>query len=269
MDRFRDRVCIVTGAAQGTGKAIARRLLAEGGRVLVADIRPEEVEAAVNELTPFGDVAGAIADVTMREQVQLMVEAAVTRWGHLDLMVNNAGIAHLAPFLEIEDADWNRVLETNLRGTFLGMQLAARQMVASGTPGAIVNIASTNGLRGQPLLAVYGASKAAIINLTKTAALELGEYQIRVNAVCPGTIWNEMSEGVGWGDDVWDDLRSQTALGELGSPEDVAAAVAYLGSDDARNVTGSVLVVDGGLTARQLTIDPDRLLLPQEPDERL
>jgi 3-oxoacyl-[acyl-carrier protein] reductase len=175
-------------------------------------------------------------------------------------MVNNAGIAHHAPFLEIEDADWNRVMDTNLRGTFLGMQIAGRQMVASERPGAIVNIASTNGLRGQPLLADYGASKAGIINLTKSAALELGRAGIRVNAVCPGTIWNELSESVGWDDALWSDIRSHTALDRFGTPEDIAAAVAYLGSDDARSVTGTMLVVDSGLTARQLNIDPDRLV---------
>jgi 3-oxoacyl-[acyl-carrier protein] reductase len=175
-------------------------------------------------------------------------------------MVNNAGIAHHAPFLEIEDADWNRVMDTNLRGTFLGMQIAGRQMVASERPGVIVNIASTNGLRGQPLLADYGASKAGIINLTKSAALELGRAGIRVNAVCPGTIWNELSESVGWDDALWSDIRSHTALDRFGTPEDIAAAVAYLGSDDARSVTGTMLVVDSGLTARQLNIDPDRLV---------
>ncbi|HEY7035546.1 MAG TPA: SDR family NAD(P)-dependent oxidoreductase [Thermomicrobiales bacterium] len=255
MNRLHDRVCIVTGAARGIGKGIAKRFLEEGASVWIADINEDGIEVAVAELAALGPVAGGVADVGQREQVEAMVEATVGRFGKLDVLVNNAGIAHHARFVEIEDADWDRVLDTNLRGAFLGTQIAARRMIAQGTSGAIVNIASTNGLRGQPMLAPYGASKAGIINLSQTAALELGRHGIRVNALCPGTIWNEMSAQSGWDDELWTAIRSHTALDTFGTPADIAAAAAFLASDDARFVTGAVMVVDGGLTARQLNID--------------
>lgn len=255
MNRLQDRVTIVTGAAQGIGKGIAKRFLEEGASVWIADINDQGIESAVADLTPLGPVAGGVTDVGKRDQVAAMIAAAVGRFGKLDVLVNNAGIAHHAPFVEIQDADWERIMDTNLRGAFLGTQLAARQMIAQGTGGAIVNIASTNGLRGQPMLAPYGASKAGIINLSQTAALELGRQGIRVNALCPGTVWNEMSARVGWDDELWTAIRSHTALGTFGTPADIAAAAAFLASDDARFMTGAVMVVDGGLTARQLTID--------------
>jgi NAD(P)-dependent dehydrogenase (short-subunit alcohol dehydrogenase family) len=255
MDRLHDRVCIVTGAARGIGKGIAQRFLEEGASVWIADINEDGIEATVAELTGLGPVAGGVTDASKRAQVEAMIGAAVERFGKLDVLVNNAGIAHHARFVEIDDADWDRVLDTNLRGAFLGTQLAARQMIAQGTGGAIVNIASTNGLRGQPMLAPYGASKAGIINLSQTAALELGRQGIRVNALCPGTVWNEMSATVGWDDELWTAIRTHTALDTFGTPADIAAATAFLASDDARFVTGAVMVVDGGLTARQLNID--------------
>jgi NAD(P)-dependent dehydrogenase (short-subunit alcohol dehydrogenase family) len=255
MDRLRDRICIVTGAAQGIGKGIAKRFLEEGASVWAADINGEGIATAVAELAALGPVARGVADVSKRDQVEAMIEAAVERFGKLDVLVNNAGIAHHAAFVDVEDADWDRVLDTNLRGAFLGTQIAARRMIAQGTGGAIVNIASTNGLRGQPMLAPYGASKAGIINLSQTAALELGRHGIRVNALCPGTVWNEMSAKVGWDDELWTAIRSHTALDTFGTPADIAAAAAFLASDDARFVTGAVMVVDGGLTARQLNID--------------
>lgn len=255
MDRLRNRVCVITGAARGIGKGIARRFLEEGAAVWIADINSEGVEAAVTDLAALGPVAGGGADVGKRDQVEGMIGAAVERFGRIDVLVSNAGIAHHAAFVDIEDGDWDRILDTNLRGVFLGMQIAARRMIAQGSGGAIVNIASTNGLRGQPMLAPYGASKAGIINLSQTAALELGKYGIRVNALCPGTVWNEMSEGTGWDDDLWRAIRAHTALDTFGSPANIAAAAAFLASDDARFVTGSVMVVDGGLMARQLNID--------------
>lgn len=260
MNRLSGRVCIVTGAARGIGRGIAQRLLEEGARVWICDVRDEGLRQTVAELSSLGEVAGAPTDVSRRDQVQTMVDAVVARWGRLDVMVNNAGIAHHATFLEIEDADWDRILDVNLRGAFLGTQIAARQMVAQGTGGSIINIASTNGLRGQPGLAPYGASKAGIINLSQTAALELGERGIRVNALCPGTVWNEMSAEKELDEEYWDAMRSHTALNRLGTPADIAAGVAYLASDDAAFVTGHVMVVDGGLTARQLNLKTDRIL---------
>lgn len=258
MDRMHGKVCVVTGAARGIGKGIARRLLQEGGRLLICDINAELLEATVAELSAEGEIAGNVTDVGKRDQVQAMIDGAIARWGQIDVMVNNAGIARARAFLEITDADWDRILDTNLRGTFLCSQIAGRVMAAQGS-GNIVNIASTNGLRGQVTLADYGASKAAIINLTQTCALELGAYGIRVNAVCPGTIWNEMSASAGWDNDVWVDIRSHTALDKFGTPEDIAAAVAYLASDEAGFVTGSIMVVDGGLTARQLNLKSQRI----------
>jgi NAD(P)-dependent dehydrogenase (short-subunit alcohol dehydrogenase family) len=255
MNRLQDRVCVVTGAAQGIGIGIARRFLEEGAAVWIGDIRGDGIDAAVAELAALGPIACGVADVSKRDQVEAMIGAAVERYGRLDVLVNNAGIAHHAAFVEIADADWDRVLDTNLRGAFLGTQIAARTMIAQGAGGAIVNIASTNGLRGQPMLAPYGASKAGIINLSQTAALELGRHGIRVNALCPGTVWNEMSARTGWDDALWTAIRSHTALDTFGTPADIAAAAAFLASDDARFVTGSVVVVDGGLTARQLNID--------------
>jgi NAD(P)-dependent dehydrogenase (short-subunit alcohol dehydrogenase family) len=259
MNRLTDRVCIVTGAARGIGKGIALRLLEEGARVWICDVRAEGITQSVADLSALGEVTGSVTDVSRRDQVEAMVAAVVERWGRVDVLVNNAGIAHHASFLEIEDTDWDRILDVNLRGTFLCSQIAARRMVAQGDGGSIINIASTNGLRGQPGLLPYGASKAGIINLSQSAALELGEYGIRVNALCPGTVWNEMSAEAGMDEAYWDDLRSYTALNRLGTPADIAAAAAYLASDDAGWVTGHVMVVDGGLTARQLRIRTDRI----------
>jgi NAD(P)-dependent dehydrogenase (short-subunit alcohol dehydrogenase family) len=250
--RLEAKVAIVTGAARGIGKGIAIRLLEEGAKVWVCDINREGISATVVELGTLGDIDGGVTDVASRASVQETIDAVVVRWGRLDVMVNNAGIAHWAPLLEVDDADWDRILDVNLKGTFFGTQIAARQMVAQGTGGAIVNIGSTNGLRGQPGLAPYGASKGGIVNLSMSAALELGEYGIRVNTICPGTVWNEMSAEAGFPTAFWDELREQTAVGRLGVPADIAAAVAFAASDDAGFLTGQSIVVDGGITARQL-----------------
>ncbi len=260
MKRLDDRICVVTGAARGIGKGIARRLLEEGGRVWICDVRAEGLRQTVADLSALGEITGAHTDVSRRDQVQAMIDAVIERWGRLDVLVNNAGIAPHAAFLDVRDEDWDRVLDVNLRGTFLCTQIAARRIVTQGMGGSIVNIASTNGLRGQPGLAAYGASKAAIVNLSLSAALELGEYGIRVNALCPGTIWNEMSAEAGMDDAYWDALRSHTALNRLGEPADIAAAAAYLASDDAAFVTGHVMVVDGGLTARQLDLRMEQII---------
>jgi NAD(P)-dependent dehydrogenase (short-subunit alcohol dehydrogenase family) len=254
MNRLEGRVGIVTGAARGIGKGIALRLLDEGAKVWICDVNHDGITGSVADLTSNGDVDGGYTDVSNRESFQATVDDVVAKWGKLDFIVNNAGIAHHAGFLDIADADWDRILNVNLRGAFLGTQIAGRQFVKQGTGGAIVNIGSTNGLRGQPGLAPYGASKAGMINLSMSAALELGEYGIRVNALCPGTIWNEMSAEAARDTAYWDELRRHTALGRLGVPADIAAAAAFLVSDDGAFMTGQAMVVDGGLTARQLLV---------------
>ncbi len=259
MNRLQGKVCVVTGAARGIGKGIAQRLLEEGGSVWICDVNADGIRKTAGDLSRLGDVTGDTTDVSKRDQVAAMFDSVIARWDKIDAVINNAGIAHHAAFLNIDDADWNRILDVNLRGAFLCTQIAARHMVAQGTGGSIVNIASTNGLRGQPGLAPYGASKAGIINLSMSAALELGQYGIRVNALCPGTIWNEMSAESGMSEAYWDVLRSHTALNKLGAPADIAAAAAFLASDDASFVTGHSMVVDGGLTARQLNIPSEFL----------
>ncbi|MEA2512188.1 MAG: hypothetical protein QOJ59_1675 [Thermomicrobiales bacterium] len=258
MKRLQDRVCIVTGAGRGIGKGIAERFLAEGARVWICDMRPDSVPKAVAELQKLGPADGSVTDVARRDQVEGMIDAVVERWGQLDVLVNNAGGGTGAPFLEITDADWDRDLDNNLRGTFLCTQVAARRMVAQGKGGSIINIGSTNGLRGQADLAPYGAAKAGVINLSMSAALELGEYGIRVNALCPGTVLSGPSTDNPGDEERRGELRAHTALKRLGTPADIAAAAAYLASDDAAFVTGHALVVDGGLTARQLNLRSNR-----------
>jgi NAD(P)-dependent dehydrogenase (short-subunit alcohol dehydrogenase family) len=254
LKRLQDRVCIVTGAGRGIGTGIAERFLAEGARVWICDFRAESVPETVAALRKLGPADGSVTDVARRDQVEAMIDAVVARWGRLDVLVNNAGGGTGVPFLEITDADWDRDFDNNLRGTFLCTQIVARQMVAQGTGGSIVNIGSTNGLRGQANLTPYGAAKAGVINLSMSAALELGEYGIRVNALCPGTVLSGPSTDDPADEERRDELRVHTALKRLGTPADIAAAAAYLASDDAAFVTGQALVVDGGLTARQLLV---------------
>jgi NAD(P)-dependent dehydrogenase (short-subunit alcohol dehydrogenase family) len=254
MNRLEDRVGIVTGAARGIGKGIALRLLDEGAKVWICDVNGDGIKGSIADLSSHGVIDGGVTDVSDRESFQATIDGVVAKWGKLDFIVNNAGIAHHAALLDVDDANWDRILNVNLRGAFLGTQIAARQFVKQGTGGAIVNIGSTNGLRGQPGLAPYGASKAGIINLSMSAALELGEYGIRVNALCPGTVWDEMSAEAARDTAFWDELRRHTALGRLGVPADIAAAAAFLVSDDAAFMTGQAMVVDGGLTARQLLL---------------
>ena len=250
MKRLLGKTAIVTGVGRGIGKGIARRFLQEGARVLVVDIVPERVQAVV-ALQADGEVAGIVSDISQRRDVEAIVEAAVQRWGCLDVLVNCAGVARMKPFLDLTDEEWDHTMNVNLRGTFIGRQVAARQMIAQGTGGAIVNIGSTNGLRGQARHADYNASKAGIINLGMTLAVELADHNIRVNTVCPGSIWTELSVKAGWTEEQWDRFRNFFPLRRFGTPADIAAACAYLASDDSSFVTGHALCVDGGLLAVQ------------------
>lgn len=244
--RLRDKAAIVTGGGRGIGFAIARRFLEEGARVLLCDVVPGRAATAAESLRPLGEVHGVDADVTRADQVDALVGHALRLWGRIDVLASNAGIARFSPFLETSEADWDRTLEVNLKGMFLVGQRVAREMVARRSGGAIVNMASTNGLLGERLLAAYNASKAGVILLTKTMALELAEHGIRVNCVSPGFIDTTITAEGGASADFAREYHRKIPLRRLGRPEEVASVFAFLASDDASFITGESVVVDGG-----------------------
>lgn len=244
-NRFSEKVAIVTGSAHGIGAAIASRLAGEGARVLVADADADAAGACAANLVKRGcDAAAFQVDVKHRAAVDDMVADAVTRWGRVDIHVSNAGITDRAPFLEMTDELWERVLTTNLYGTFYCGQAVATQMVSQGTGGRIVHVASNSGLFGGRGRAAYGASKAAIVNLTQTMAIELAEHDILVNAVAPGPTRTRVTKG----DVPPPSAHSRMALKRFGDPDEIASVAAFLASDECSFTTGHVFSADGGFT---------------------
>jgi glucose 1-dehydrogenase len=245
------RVAIVTGAGSGIGRATAARLVRDGYRVVVAEIDEARAAAVATEL---GEAALPFAvDVSASTAVEALVAACLERFGGLDVMVANAGVPHGAPFLELSEDTWERVLAVNLKGVFLCGQAAARAMAAAGRPGAIVNVASTYAEVTEGGASAYSASKGGVRMLTKSMALELGPHRIRVNAVGPGWIRTGMNP-LDDPDEVAQ-LEPTIPLQRVGLPEDVADVIAFLASEDARYVSGQTLFVDGGwLTSRALSL---------------
>jgi 3-oxoacyl-[acyl-carrier protein] reductase len=240
------QTAIVTGAARGLGRAIAEVLAAAGAKLACVDVNAETLAATVEAINAAGGTALALAcDVTNSQRVGEVVEEVVKTWGRLDVLVNNAGITRDNLVLRMKDEQWDAVLAVNLRGTFLFIRAAARPMVKAHR-GRIINVASVAGLMGNPGQANYSASKAGVIGLTRTVAKELAGRNVTVNAVAPGFIATEMTAALG--SDVLEQVKSQTPLGRLGEPLDVADAVLFLASEGAGFITGQVLVVDGGLT---------------------
>jgi 3-oxoacyl-[acyl-carrier protein] reductase len=239
---------LVSGGTRGIGLAAARRFLEEGSRVFVGG-HAHELEAALAGLAHPGLAGGVALDVRDETQVDAFVSAADEALGGVDVLVNNAGTGWEEPFLEIAPESWDRTIAINLRGMFLVAQRVARGMVARGRGGAIVNMSSTNGLVGEEGLAHYNASKGGVALLTKTMALELGRHGIRVNALCPGLIRTPLSESVVDEAGFAAYEREKIPLGRVGRPEEVAAAYAFLASDDASFVHGECLVIDGGQLA--------------------
>lgn len=245
--RFDRQVAIVTGGAHGIGLATARRLASEGAAVAVADIDLHSAEQTAASIREMGGMAMAVQlDVTERTQVETMLAAVVEQYKHVDVLCNVAGLAYGEHFLEITDEKWHRTLDVNLTGVFLCSQIVARHMVEQKIAGRIVNMASTNGLVGEELLAHYNASKFGVVGLTMTMAIDLAPYQIRVNSVCPGLIKTRLTQSARDNNEWTAEYLKKIPLNRFGEPEEVAAAVAYLASTDSGFITGHQLVIDGG-----------------------
>ena len=257
--RLQDKVAIVTGAARGIGFAIARRFLEEGARVVVADIDDEAGPRAVAQLKPHGPVEFVECDVGERLDVRNLIAATVDAFGDINILVNNAAVVAAADVLELDEADFDRVIRTNLKGAFLCSQAAARFMVerieAGSAPGVIVNLSSVNAVFAIANQVPYSASKGGINQLTKAMALALAQYGIRVNAIGPGSIMTEMLQSVLDADaGARSRILSRTPLGRIGNPREVAAIAAFLASDEASYVTGQTVYADGGRLALNFTV---------------
>ena len=244
-ERFEGKTAIVTGGSHGIGAAVAARLAREGATVLVADLDKARALAQAAAITSAGGKAeGHGVDIRERAGVEALVGRAVDGFGRLDILVNSAGLMTRAAVLEMTDEHWRRILDTNLYGTFLCCQIAARRMVADGKGGAIVNIASGSGILGGQGRAAYGASKAGVISLTQTLGIELAPHAIRVNAIAPGPVKTRPEQG----DNLGPSVASRMPMKRFGRPEEIAAMAAFLASDDASFTTGHTLVADGGFT---------------------
>ena len=241
------QVAVVTGAARGIGLAIARKFLASGDAVALLDIDATTLATTTANLAAPDDVLSIVCDVSQPAEVQAAIAQVDRRFGRLDALVNNAGIAVFKPILETTIEDWARVLATNLTGPFLCTQACAPLMLRSGG-GSVVNIASISGVRASTLRVAYGTSKAALIHLTKQQAVELGNAGIRVNCVAPGPVDTAMAQQV-HSADIRTSYRDAIPLNRYGTVDEIADAVAFLCSDAASFINGQMLAVDGGFDA--------------------
>jgi 3-oxoacyl-[acyl-carrier protein] reductase len=241
--RLDGQVAVVTGGSRGIGRVIAQRLAADGARVVVTARSAEGAEACAAELPGEGHL-GVGCDVADRGAVDTMVKRVEAELGSVDVLVNNAGVTADNILVRLSDEDWDRVLDTNLRGAFLMIRAVARGMMKR-RAGRIINITSVVGLTGNRGQVNYAASKAGLVGLTKSVAKELASRNVLCNAVAPGFIETDMTSDLT--EASREALQQQIALGRLGSPEDVAGVVAFLAGPDATYITGQVLVVDGGM----------------------
>ncbi len=240
---------LVSGGTSGIGLATARRFLDEGARVFVAGLDDGEVSSVIEELRDFGTIDGAAGDVSREPDVAAIVEQASACLGRIDVLINNAGIARKTRFLDTQAKEWDRIIAVNLRGMFLVARAIARQLVSDQGGGVIVNMASTNALGGERDFTSYNVSKGGVLQLTRTMAVELGAHGIRVNCLCPGFVDTPLNRELASEQEFRIYEREQIPLGRRGTPDEIAAAYAFLASDDASFVHGAVLVIDGGQTA--------------------
>ncbi len=250
---LKDRIAIVTGAGQGIGEACSLRLAREGAKVVVADVNADAGNAVTESIRKSGGVADFVdCDVSEKLDVHNLIAKALETHGRIDVLVNNAGIVDDAPFLDLPIEEFDRILSVNLKGAFLAGQAAARQMVKQGplteggTAGAIVNMSSVNAVFALPDHVAYSVSKGGLAQLTKAMAIALAPQGIRVNAVGPGTIQTPLLAGVVKDEAFRKKVLSRTPMGRVGQPEEIAAIVAWLASDEASYVTGTTVYADGG-----------------------
>jgi NAD(P)-dependent dehydrogenase (short-subunit alcohol dehydrogenase family) len=252
MSSLTGKVAIITGAAGGLGTALAHSFAREGCRLFLTDVRQDALERLRSAIAAGGtDVRTCTADLTVTREVRSMIEQAVREFETLDILVNNAGISATKSFWDLEEADWDYLLQLNVKGVFFALQAAARHLTKGG--GSIINIASVAGRLPRPCLLPYAASKAAVISITRSAALLLAGSGIRVNAIAPGMMDTDMLHGL---QSMWNQSSGEAAtppsrdlvpLGRIAQPAEIAAAAVFLASDSAAYITGQTLNVCGGI----------------------
>lgn len=258
--RLKDKVAIVTGSGAGIGKSIAEVFATEGARVAVVSRRAANGQPVVDGIKNRGGDAGFIqCDVSVEADVRRMIDSTLAAYGRIDVLVNNAGVNFAKPFDQTEPADWDRVVNTDLRGTYLCSRLAILEMLNSGG-GSIVNIATVHTLACLPGAAPYDAAKWGMVGLTKSLSVEYADRQIRVNALSPGLIdtqiWQDLKNAAPDVDQCLDYWKANIPMGRVGKPEEIAYAAVFLASDEASYITGANLLVDGGMTSQLISRQP-------------
>jgi len=254
--RLQGKTALVTGAAQGIGLACAEAFAAEGAKVVLTDTNAEKGRHAAERLRAEGRHAVfERCDVSKKSEVEAAIALAVAEFGSLDILVANAGIVHAAEFLDLEEADFDRVIAVNLKGIFLAGQAAARQMVKQGRGGSIINMSSVNAVLAIPNQVPYVVSKGGTNQLTKVMAVALAPHGIRVNGIGPGTILTELAKTAVLGNQEAErKILSRTPMGRMGEPAEIARVAVFLASDDASYLTGQTIYPDGGRLALNYTV---------------
>jgi NAD(P)-dependent dehydrogenase (short-subunit alcohol dehydrogenase family) len=245
--RLQGKAAIVTGAGSGIGEASAKRFAAEGAKVAVADIDGARAKATAEAIAGAGGAATAItADVSRSADVQALVDQATKAYGRIDILLSNAGTFTGTPFLDVTEAEWDQVIDTNLKGMFLVGQAVARRMAQDGKGGSIINMSSINAVLAIPTAAAYCASKGGVKQLTGAMAVALAPYKIRVNAIGPGTVATGMTREMVANPEVLRGILSRTPIGRVARPEEIANIAVFLASDEASYMTGATIYADGG-----------------------